>query len=82
MKICEYAEAKKELARTQKKLGTLRRNSSAYKKELRKYIESLIAVKGHARCMDVKAERKKMARLMSDFVFPLGIVRQNNLDGK
>ncbi|HAH32238.1 MAG TPA: hypothetical protein DCL44_07995 [Elusimicrobia bacterium] len=68
MKIFEYTEAKKALARSQKALNTLRRDSLGYKNELRKYIESLIAFKGHALCMDVKAERKKMARLLADCV--------------
>ena len=64
MNIGEYNAAKTALPKIEKELGSLRRNSPAYKKELRKYIESLITVKGHAWCMDVKAERKKMAKLL------------------
>lgn len=71
MKICEYVEAKKELPRSRKILASLHRDSPTYKKELQKFIELLIAVKGHAWCMDVKAERKKMAKLLSETIaFP------------
>lgn len=36
--------------------------------DLLTYIESMIAVKGHAWCMDIKAERRKMARLFIDIL--------------
>ena len=64
MHVYEYTEAKKELPRSEKILGHLHRHTPAYKKELLKFIELLITVKGHAWCMDVKDERKKMARLL------------------
>jgi len=34
-------------------------------KFLSKFLEALITVKGHAWCMDVKSERRKMAKLIS-----------------
>ena len=36
--------------------------------DLLKYIEAVITVNGHAWCMDVKAERKKMARLFVEII--------------
>lgn len=66
MNACEYNEAKKELARSEKMLGKSRHHTPAYKKEFLKFIESLITVKGHAWCMDEKGERKKMARLLNN----------------
>ena len=66
MKTCEYTEAKKELPNLEKALHEFDRHSPACKKTFWKFIELLITVKGHAWCMDVKAERKKMARLLTD----------------
>ena len=43
-------------------------DSLVFKKEFRKYIELIITAKGHAWCMDVKRERKKMAGLVGDVV--------------
>jgi hypothetical protein len=34
-------------------------------KFLPKFLEALITVKGHAWCMDVQSERRKMAKLIS-----------------
>lgn len=52
MNFCEIKRAKKYLSR--------------YKPEENgpKYLEALIVVKGHAWCMDVKSERRKMVRLI------------------
>ncbi|MBU1179119.1 hypothetical protein KKB69_02180 [Patescibacteria group bacterium] len=72
MKTCEYTEAKKELPNLEKALREFDRHSPAYKKTFQKFIELLIAVKGHAWCMDEKAERKKMAGLLGDSLKKLG----------
>ena len=61
----EYFEAKKELPSQQKKLCSLKPGSSAYKKALASFLESLITVKGHAWCTDIKSERRKMATLIA-----------------
>lgn len=55
MNVREYLNAKRYLK--------LREN--IVKKEIIKMIESTITVYGHAWCMDVSAERKKMARLLA-----------------
>ncbi|OGS05158.1 MAG: hypothetical protein A3G41_01350 [Elusimicrobia bacterium RIFCSPLOWO2_12_FULL_59_9] len=66
MNTYEYNEAKKALVRSEKLLGKLRRYTPVYKEEFQKFIELLIAIKGHAWCMDVKTERKKMAKLLTN----------------
>ena len=38
---------------------------------LPEFLEALITVKGHAWCMDVKSERRKMARLISEEMKPM-----------
>lgn len=43
---------------------SLKANNSGYAKHLQKYLGMLITVKGHAWCMDVANERRKMAKLM------------------
>ena len=78
MNICEYNEAKKELARSKKMLGKSRHHTPVYKKEFLKFIELLIAVKGHAWCMDEKTERKKMARLLGNSLEKLGLPTRHN----
>jgi hypothetical protein len=57
MWITEYQEAKREFP----KLRLIARDS----RFLSKFLEALITVKGHAWCMDVKSERRKMASLIS-----------------
>lgn len=34
------------------------------REDLEKYLEAVVAVKGHAWCMDMKSERRKMAKLI------------------
>jgi hypothetical protein len=60
MQELEYRNAKSHLANTA---------SFATQKDLEKYLEALIAVKGHAWCMDVKSERKKIAKLIASTLF-------------
>lgn len=40
-------------------------DNNILRKSLEKYLEVLIELKGHAWCMDVREERRKMARLVS-----------------
>lgn len=75
MTIWEYEEAKKKLKTQQKIIRKLKPGSRAFQKELPAFLESLIAVKGHAWCMDVASERKKIVRLITCHLFPR---RQNN----
>lgn len=66
MNAYEYYEAKKCLELQEMRVKRLNRHAPNYKKELKKFIELLITVKGHAWCMEVKRERKKMSRLLAD----------------
>lgn len=65
MKINEYYAAKTNLSGQRKRLVDVSRKTRAYQRELYKYLNLLITVKGHAWCMDVISERDKMARLMA-----------------
>lgn len=53
----EYQKAKAALPKL--------RRAARDQKSFSDFLEALIAVKGHAWCMDVKSERKKMAKLIS-----------------
>ena len=66
MDFFEYREAKRLLKLHRKLIKEVKPGGMIFKETLRKHIESLIAVRGHAWCMDVKVERKKMAKLMAD----------------
>lgn len=68
MTSSEYEKAKKMIksqTQTMKSLGT---NSLSYTKQLKKYLEIIITIKGHAWCMDVKSERRKMAKLLANAI--------------
>lgn len=64
----EYYKAKKEFPLQKIILKKLSQSSPDHRKELLKFVELLITVKGHAWCMDVKNERKKMAKLLVDAI--------------
>ena len=66
MKPSEYYEAKKCIELQRKIVQKLKKNKPNYRKELLKFIELLITVKGNALCMDVKGERRRIARLITD----------------
>ena len=68
MNSYEYRKAKKELALQKSIISKLRQRDPTYGKEFMKLIELLITVKGHAWSMDVKNERRKMARLLTNTV--------------
>ena len=59
----EYETAKGKLEPQRKILENLNPSDAGYAKQLQKYLETLITVKGHAWCMDVATERRKMAKL-------------------
>lgn len=48
-------------------------DSNTFRKALEKYLEALIELKGHAWCMDVRSERRKMAKLIGRVVVGIGI---------
>ncbi len=41
-----------------------KQNTSIFRRELERFIEMVITVKGHAWCMDVEQERKKISKLL------------------
>lgn len=64
----EFETAKKRLEIQRQIVENLNSNDTDRKKQLRKYLETLITVKGHAWCMDVAYERRKMAKLVGGAV--------------
>ena len=40
-------------------------DANIFRKAIEKYIEALIELKGHAWCMDVREERRRMSRLVA-----------------
>jgi hypothetical protein len=61
----EYKRAK-ILLEPQKELAKHYRNDKKrFGLGIEKFFESLIMVKGHAWCMDVKSERRKMSKLVT-----------------
>ena len=64
----EYEKAKKKLEPQMQALKNLKVSNSDYVKQLQRYLETLITVKGHAWCMDVASERRKMAKLVTNAV--------------
>jgi len=70
MWITEYQKAKNALPKL--------RRAAQDPKFLAQFLEALITVKGHAWCMDVKSERRKMARLISRGIKSIGGVEWNN----
>lgn len=51
-----------------------------FRKALEEYLEFLIAVRGHAWCMDVRSERKKMVRLIVGVCMNI-LALENKVDG-
>ena len=64
MTFYEYEKAKKSLELQMKIVKGLKADNSGYAEHLQKYLEMLIIIKGHAWCMDVASERRKMAKLV------------------
>ncbi len=64
----DYEEAIKGLEPQMQIMKNLKADSLDYAKQLQKYLEIVITIKGHAWCMDVKAERRKMAKLITGAV--------------
>ena len=64
----EYEKAKKRFEPQRQIIKNLRVGSTYYAEELQKYLEIVITVKGHAWCMDVAIERRKMAKLVTNAV--------------
>lgn len=67
----EYEKAKKRLGPQTQIMKSLKSDSLDYIKQLQKYLEILITVKGHAWCMDVANERRKMAKMITIATMPL-----------
>jgi len=67
----EYEKAKKRVEPQRQVVMNLKPTHPNYEKQLQKYTEMLITVKGHAWCMDVASERRKVAKLVSSAVAEL-----------
>lgn len=57
------SDAKKEFSRLSEAIKKVELGTEEYFKILENLIELNIEIKGHAWCMDVRNERRKMARL-------------------
>ena len=64
----EYEKAKKRIEPQRQIVENLRTDDPCHAKELQKYLEMVITVKGHAWCMDVASERRKMAKLVTSAI--------------
>ena len=65
----EYNEAKAMLSHLEREAKNSFRIKIEGEKAFASFLEALITVKGHAWCMDVKSERKKMSKLISRALF-------------
>lgn len=64
MNYRDYYLAKKNLGVKEGELKSIMHDEDDFKQALKDYIEMVITLKGHSWCMDVKSERRKMARLL------------------
>lgn len=71
MTLHEFETAKKKIEPQRRNLKNLKWGEARYEKRLQKYMETLIALKGHAWCMDAKIERHKMAKLIGSAIVEL-----------
>ena len=67
----EYKRAKSLLGPQRELVKYYRRDVERFGLELQKFLEALIMVKGHAWCMDVKSERRKMSKLVTKAILEL-----------
>lgn len=67
MRPSEFIYAKEHIAKQREKLENAKPDD--FPRELQKYLEMLITVKGHAWCMDVASERRKMAKLIAGALY-------------
>jgi hypothetical protein len=65
MTYYEFHEAKEKLLAFKQKLAGAERGTPYYGRALRNYLYAVITVKGHAWCMDVAKERRKMSKLVA-----------------
>jgi len=60
----EYFDAQNKLEALYDKVRKLSPHGRDLSNALKEYFEALITIRGHAWCMDVRVERRKMARLV------------------
>ncbi len=67
----EYKSAKSSLKPQSEIVRLSRKSSKRFGLELQRFLEMVIMVKGHAWCMDVKSERRKMSKLVTKSILEL-----------
>ena len=65
MHIEEARAAERKIEPQREKVKKMKRNGAAFQREFQKLTELTITAFGNAWCMDVKGERRKMAKLVS-----------------
>lgn len=65
MQFYEYYNALENLKVQEGLVKRCRRHGLKFKKEFQKLLELVITVNGHAWCMDIASERRKMSRLVT-----------------
>ena len=65
MNFYEYQKALAGVDLQRELVGQLHPTDPLFNKEPLRFVELLITTKGHAWCMDVKQERRKMAKLIT-----------------
>ena len=68
MNAYQYKKSKSEIRSQLALLKKMNQGAREYRKEFMKLMELLITVKGHAWCMDLQSERRKMATLLVNIV--------------
>lgn len=63
MKFNEYYNAMDNINPQRELVKKYSNHGAKFKKEFQKLLELVITIKGHAWCMDVASERKKVAKL-------------------
>lgn len=64
MQSSDFIEAKNRLPKLKRQIELVQDNTPKRDALIRQYIEDVITVKGHAWCMDVGRERKRMSGLI------------------
>lgn len=61
----EYENARLRIEKTKNKFFVVISDEPSQRENLQRYFEDLITICGHGWCMDVRRERRKMARLVT-----------------
>lgn len=75
MRSSDFIESKNRLPKLKRQIDLVQDNAPRKADLIRQYIEDVIAVKGHAWCMDVSRERKQMAGLILNALVELDMAQ-------